>query len=72
MCLTCGCKLPNEDHGRAGVHITYNDLMRASDAVGISPKKALKNMRKTIKAAQDNNESAQREMAWPSEASKAQ
>lgn len=70
MCLSCGCKLPNENHGKAGVHITYNDLVRAATAAGIKPKQALKNMRKTLKHATDEPDTSQRELTWRSEASK--
>jgi hypothetical protein len=69
MCLDCGCHLPNEDHGD-GNHITYNTLARAAKASGISPKKALKNMKKTLKVAKDSVDAAVTEQQWPVAASK--
>lgn len=68
--MTCGCNLPNSNHDQPGVHITYADLQRAGTAAGISPKKALKNMKKTLKHAKHSVDTAVTEQQWPVEASK--
>jgi len=47
MCLTCGCGLPNEDHGDPA-HITYNDLKKAADAAEISVEEAATNIQETL------------------------
>ncbi len=60
MCLSCGCGLPSESHGDPR-HITYNGLVQAASAAGISPKKALKNMRATLKASKDRLATANHE-----------
>ncbi len=49
MCLDCGCNQPDEDHGNPD-HITYADLVRASNASGISVRKAARNIRATLKS----------------------
>lgn len=50
MCLTCGCGLPGEKHGDVR-HFTVSDLTAAADAAGVKPGKAVKNIRKTWRAA---------------------
>lgn len=62
MCLSCGCGLPNEDHGDDR-HLTHGDLVRAAQAAGVTPKQALKNMRKTLKASKDHLATARHEHA---------
>jgi hypothetical protein len=47
MCLTCGCGLPDEDHGDPA-HITYEDLKRAADAAEIPVEEAAQNLQETL------------------------
>lgn len=39
MCLSCGCGVPNDDHGDHR-HITQDDLDTAAQAAGISVNEA--------------------------------
>jgi hypothetical protein len=64
VCLDCGCNFPNERHGDAR-HITYSDLQQAAVASGVTEKKAAKNIRKTLKKASNDMQTAQTEFAWP-------
>jgi hypothetical protein len=50
MCLTCGCGIPNDDHGDER-NITYDDLKAASDAAGASVEEVLNNFNETVKKA---------------------
>lgn len=43
MCLDCGCKKPNDDHGNPD-HITMDKLQRAARASGIDPETAADNI----------------------------
>jgi hypothetical protein len=43
MCLSCGCGMPNEDHGNPD-HITMDDLTKAATAAGISADEAAENI----------------------------
>lgn len=46
MCLTCGCGMPNDDHGDAR-HITMEDLKGAAEAADISVEEAAGNLQQT-------------------------
>ena len=50
MCLTCGCMLPHEDHGKAG-YLTIEDLEKSAAIDGYSLEEAVKNMLKTVEVA---------------------
>jgi hypothetical protein len=50
MCLTCGCGVPNDDHGDER-HITMEDLKTAAEAAEISVDEAVRNFDETIKKA---------------------
>ena len=50
MCLTCGCGVPNDDHGDPE-HITYDDLKRAAAAAEISVDEAVTNLNETVQKA---------------------
>jgi hypothetical protein len=43
MCMSCGCKQPNEDHGDDR-NITMDALQQAADAAGISVDEAASNI----------------------------
>ena len=43
MCLSCGCKQPNEDHGDQR-NFTMKDLQAAGQASDISPQQVVKNI----------------------------
>lgn len=47
MCLTCGCGVPNDDHGDPA-HITYGDMQKAADAAEISVEEAAGNLQETL------------------------
>jgi len=50
MCLTCGCGVPNDDHGDPA-HITFEDLKRAADAAEISVEEAVENLTQAVQHA---------------------
>ena len=43
MCMSCGCKQYNEDHGDPR-NLTMDDLQQAADAAGISVDEAARNI----------------------------
>jgi hypothetical protein len=43
MCLTCGCKLPHEDHGKPE-YLTIEDLEASAKLDGFSLDEALANL----------------------------
>lgn len=43
MCMSCGCGMPNDDHGDQR-NITQNDLDRAAQAANISRDQAAQNI----------------------------
>jgi len=47
MCLTCGCGVPNDDHGDDR-HITYDDLVTAAEAAEIEVDEAARNLQETV------------------------
>ena len=50
MCLTCGCLLPHEKHGKAG-YPTIEDLEKSAEIDGYTLDEALKNLLKTVEVA---------------------
>lgn len=48
MCLTCGCGVPNDDHGDDR-NITYDDLLTAAEAAEIEVDEAARNFQETVK-----------------------
>jgi hypothetical protein len=50
MCLSCGCKQPNEDHGNPA-HITQDKLQKAADASDISLEQAADNIKSGLASA---------------------
>lgn len=44
MCLTCGCRLPDQSHGDAR-NITFSNLTAAAEAAGITVREAVANIR---------------------------
>ena len=52
MCLDCGCKKPNDDHGDAR-HITYHELQVAAQASGIDPEAAADRIHAEAKRLRD-------------------
>ena len=43
MCMSCGCRQPDDGHGNDD-HITRDILQRAADAAGISVREAAENI----------------------------
>ena len=52
MCMTCGCGVPNDDHGDAA-NITYDQLQAAANAASIDPEKAADNLHDLAKKVRD-------------------
>ena len=52
MCLDCGCKKPNDDHGDAR-HITYQKLQAAAQASGIDAEEAADRIHAEAKRLRD-------------------
>ncbi len=50
MCLTCGCLLPHEDHGKTG-YLTIEDLERSAEIDGYTLDQALQNLVATVQVA---------------------
>lgn len=46
MCMSCGCKMPNEDHGDQR-NITMNELEDAARASNISVDEVVRNIQET-------------------------
>lgn len=47
MCYNCGCKMPNEKHGKLE-NIVNEDFHKAAEAMGMSYEDTLKNVRELI------------------------
>jgi hypothetical protein len=47
MCMSCGCKQPNEDHGDDR-NITMKDFQRAAEAAGIDVQGVMKNFQESF------------------------
>lgn len=52
MCLTCGCKLPHEDHGKAD-YLTIEDLEASAKIDGIDLEEAVKRLTETVEVAKN-------------------
>lgn len=50
MCLTCGCKLPHEDHGKPE-YLTIEDLEASAKLDGFSLDEAMANLEETVAVA---------------------
>ncbi len=50
MCLTCGCMLPHEDHGKTG-YLTIEDLERSAEIDGYKLEQAVQNLVETVEVA---------------------
>lgn len=50
MCLTCGCMLPHEDHGKAD-YLTVEDLEASASIDNYSLDEAVKNLLATVEVA---------------------
>lgn len=50
MCLTCGCRLPHEDHGKAD-YITIEDLEKSAAIDGFSLDEAVRILVDTVEVA---------------------
>jgi hypothetical protein len=59
MCLTCGCKLPHEDHGKPE-YLTIEDLEASAKLDGFSLDKAVENLKETVAVAQKEKEHSHR------------
>jgi hypothetical protein len=59
MCLTCGCLLPHEDHGKAG-YLTIEDLEKSAEIDGYTLDQAVKNLVKTVEIARKELEGEHR------------
>ena len=53
MCLSCGCNMPNEDHGNPN-HITQDKLKKAAEAANISVQQAADNIKNGLAQAQSS------------------
>jgi hypothetical protein len=52
MCLTCGCMLPHEDHGKDD-YLTIEDLEASAKLDGISLDEAVDRLVKTVDVAKN-------------------
>jgi len=52
MCLTCGCLLPHEDHGKTA-YLTIEDLEKSAEIDGYSLEQALQNLIDTVEVARN-------------------
>jgi hypothetical protein len=48
MCASCGCGIPNDEHGDAR-HITMDQLKAAAEAAGITVDEVVSNMQEMAK-----------------------
>jgi len=53
MCMTCGCGMPNEDHGDRA-NITYEQLEAAAQAANIDAETAADNLHDLAKQIRDS------------------
>ena len=59
MCLTCGCKLPHDNHGKPE-YLTIEDLEASAKLDGLSLDQAVANLRETVEVAKQEPEHAHR------------
>ena len=57
MCLDCGCKKPNDNHGDPR-HITYQQLQAAAQASDIDPEEAADRIHAEAKRLRDEMKGA--------------
>lgn len=55
MCLTCGCKLPHEDHGKPD-YLTIEELEKSAQLDNLSLDDAVKNLVETVEVAKKEAE----------------
>ena len=55
MCLTCGCMLPHEDHGK-DEYLTIEDLERSAKVDGYDLDQAVENLVATVTRAKQEKE----------------
>ena len=55
MCLTCGCELPHEDHGKAD-YLTIEDLEKSAKLDGKSLDEAVSILQRTVAVAKQETE----------------
>lgn len=55
MCLTCGCLLPHEDHGKAD-YLTIEDLEKSAAIDGYDLNHAVENLIATVAKAKRETE----------------
>jgi hypothetical protein len=48
MCATCGCGIPEDDHGDPR-HIKWSQIEAAAQAAGSSPEEAIRNAQEMAK-----------------------
>ena len=59
MCLSCGCGLPDADHGDPN-HITFADLAKAAGAAGITSEEAAANIAASVGVRKDRLKAARK------------
>ena len=59
MCLTCGCMLPHDDHGKAD-YLTIEDLEKSAVLDGLSLDQAVQNLIETVEVAKQERGHAHR------------
>ena len=55
MCLTCGCLLPHDDHGKHD-YLLIEDLEKSAALDGYSLDEALRNLAATVEVAKKETE----------------
>jgi hypothetical protein len=55
MCLTCGCELPHEDHGKDD-YLTIEDLEKSAAIDGKSLDEAVSILQRTVAVAKQETE----------------
>ena len=58
MCMSCGCREPNNDHGDQR-HITLDELDQAAQAANISREQAARNILDTLQQASTSPQQSQ-------------
>ena len=58
MCMSCGCREPNNDHGDKR-HITLDELDQAAQAANISREEAARNILDTLQQAGASSQQSQ-------------
>lgn len=59
MCLTCGCLLPHEDHGKTA-YLTIEDLEKSAAVDGYTLDQAVQNLVETVEVARKEEGHQQR------------